>query len=78
MNELCSELVRLGLENSVAFIGAKPSFPVLVTAHCLHFFEVKACPRPASTKGVLTRRTFLSILGTCCDLPCYSNPDDGT
>lgn len=78
VNDLCSELVRLGLENSVPFIGAKPSFLVLVTAHCLHFFGVKARPRPASTKGVLTHRTFLSILGTCCDLPCYSNPDAGT
>lgn len=77
VNDLYPEHVRLGLENWVAFVRPNPYFPVQVTTDCWHFLEVKACLRPTSPKGVLTCGTFLSVLGTCCDLPCYSNADVG-
>lgn len=41
MNDLRVNHVRLGLENSIAFTRAKASFPVQVTADCLHFLCVK-------------------------------------
>lgn len=78
MNDLRVEHVRLGLENSVAFTRAKP-FPVQVTADSLRFLWVKRLeilPQTCKSRGSFNM-CVLSILGTCCDLPCYSKSDIG-